>query len=153
MIRAALNACFCSALLSLSLFPLSFLADRPLLPLPLLHLAAQHCRIVFWPGFLLPPEVVSCSYLPEPGLRAHCVRLLREQWESEARHLASIPEDGECGQLFWRMSGCAMCVSKTKRYIILCSLMELRCLRILDCSALEEGARSAWWGFDIGLEE
>ncbi|CAK9062327.1 unnamed protein product [Durusdinium trenchii] len=59
-------------------------------------------------GFLLPPEVVSCSYLPEPGLRAHCVRLLREQWESEARHLASIPE---------------------------------------------EGARSAWWGFDIGLEE
>ena len=49
--------------------------------------------IGFPPGFLLPPEVVSCSYLPEPGLRAHCVRLLREQWESEARHLASIPEE------------------------------------------------------------
>ena len=48
-------------------------------------------------GFLLPPEVVSCSYLPEPGLRAHCVRLLREQWESEARHLAVIPEDGSHG--------------------------------------------------------
>lgn len=48
-------------------------------------------------GFLLPPEVVSCSYLPEPGLRAHCVRLLREQWESEARHLAVIPEDGSDG--------------------------------------------------------
>eukprot|EP00438_Fugacium_kawagutii_P021121 Skav213911 [mRNA] locus=scaffold1439:226142:226973:- [translate_table: standard] len=50
-------------------------------------------RVVFIQGFLLPPEVVSCSYLPEPGLRSHCVRLLREQWESEARHLASIPEE------------------------------------------------------------
>ncbi|CAJ1364185.1 unnamed protein product [Effrenium voratum] len=45
-------------------------------------------------GFLLPPEVVSCSYLPEPGLRAHCVRLLREQWDSEARrNLDPIPEE------------------------------------------------------------
>eukprot|EP00435_Cladocopium_sp_Y103_P028462 s4052_g7.t1 len=52
-------------------------------------------------GFLLPPEVVSCSYLPEPGLRAHCVRLLREQWESEARHLASIPEEGSGSTWGW----------------------------------------------------
>ena len=53
-------------------------------------------------GFLLPPEVVSCSYLPEPGLRAHCVRLLREQWESEARHLAVIPEEGGRSTWGWR---------------------------------------------------
>ena len=56
-----------------------------------LLLSAISCHIAA--GFLLPPEVVSCSYLPEPGLRAHCVRVLREQWESEARHLASIPEE------------------------------------------------------------
>jgi len=46
-------------------------------------------------GFLLPPEVVACSHLPEPGLRAHTVRLLKEQWESEARQLAPIPELSE----------------------------------------------------------
>ncbi|OLP93137.1 hypothetical protein AK812_SmicGene25006 [Symbiodinium microadriaticum] len=47
-------------------------------------------------GFLLPPEVVACSHLPEPGLRAHTVRLLKERWESEAKDpLASIPELSE----------------------------------------------------------
>jgi hypothetical protein len=64
-------------------------------------------------GFLLPPEVVSCSYLPEPGLCAHCVRLLREQWESEARHLASIPEEpiGSCAHL-----SCACCLAHTRAH-------------------------------------
>ena len=63
-------------------------------------------------GFLLPPEVVSCSYLPEPGLRAHCVRLLREQWESEARHLASIPEEPiGCAHL-----SCESCIAHTRAH-------------------------------------
>mmetsp|Transcript_64676 Transcript_64676/g.79145 ORF Transcript_64676/g.79145 Transcript_64676/m.79145 type:complete len:239 (+) Transcript_64676:16-732(+) len=62
-------------------------------------------------GFLLPPEVVSCSYLPEPGLRSHCVRLLREQWESEARHLASIPEEGGGSTWGWLRSNADLSTS------------------------------------------
>eukprot|EP00440_Ansanella_granifera_P034877 gb/GFBE01037836.1/.p1 GENE.gb/GFBE01037836.1/~~gb/GFBE01037836.1/.p1 ORF type:complete len:244 (+),score=9.52 gb/GFBE01037836.1/:1-732(+) len=43
-------------------------------------------------GFLLPPEVVECSHLPDPGLQLHTARLLRDRWNSEAMPLAAIPE-------------------------------------------------------------
>lgn len=43
-------------------------------------------------GCLLAPEVVACSYMPDAGLRAHTLRLLKDRWSSESQPLASIPE-------------------------------------------------------------
>jgi len=42
--------------------------------------------------FVLPPDVIACSYMPDPGVRAHTVRLLKDRWTSDAMPLAPIPE-------------------------------------------------------------
>eukprot|EP00441_Pelagodinium_beii_P017218 CAMPEP_0197659996 /NCGR_PEP_ID=MMETSP1338-20131121/49989_1 /TAXON_ID=43686 ORGANISM="Pelagodinium beii, Strain RCC1491" /NCGR_SAMPLE_ID=MMETSP1338 /ASSEMBLY_ACC=CAM_ASM_000754 /LENGTH=167 /DNA_ID=CAMNT_0043237215 /DNA_START=249 /DNA_END=752 /DNA_ORIENTATION=- len=56
-------------------------------------------------GFVLPPDVIACSYMPDPGMRAHTVRLLKDRWASDAMPLTAIPEHGSnCKARLFRLA-------------------------------------------------